>query len=365
MRVAFIPFDDVALFPNLYNTATQIANSGHDAVFVSGQRPSFVGDEVGVSAVEWRKVELPTGVASRIPILRGAHTSIFRHLCSVHPHAIVAEQAYVLPAMLYKMLVRQNVKIIGYYADYWPDAWYARITGLLSCLLDAYVDVCDMRFGWRLQDWPGMRSEHFIIRQAPFQRQFAERQDHDGAARVVFASSGYALQLGRERLSRFISRLCDHGVAFDWYLPGPDEVRLNAKSLSNNTLFRVLRPVAKSAFLDVLGRYDVGLHWAPMADHNGNRSFFDSSASNKIGEYIAAGLVVAHTGNPGLAYLPADVCAIFDPTDPEAGADQLASALADRGEVERKREAALRYHLGEMNFEAQAEPFVQYILQQA
>ncbi|WP_156146717.1 hypothetical protein [Brevundimonas sp. KM4] len=363
--MAFIPFDDVALFPNLYNTAAQIANLGHDTVFISEGRPSSMGDAVGVKAVEWRRVELPTGVASRIPVLRGAHTSIFRHLCSAHPHVIVAEQAYVLPAMLYKMLARQNVKIIGYYADYWPDAWYAKITGSLSFLLDAYVDVCDIRLQWRKKNWPGMRGDYFITRQAPHRRRSEKHEDHRGAVRIVFASSGYVLGLERERLSRFLERLCCHGMAVDWYLPGSDEVRLAAKALTSHDLFRVLEPVEKSRLPEVLGQYDVGLHWAPMAERAYDPYYFDSTASNKIGEYIAAGLVVGHAGNPGLSYLPADVCAIFDPTDPEAGADQLASALADRGDVERKRKAALGYHLGEMNFEAQAEPFIRYITQPA
>ncbi|KAB2845930.1 MAG: glycosyltransferase family 4 protein [Hyphomicrobiaceae bacterium] len=144
-------------------------------------------------------------------------------------------------------------------------------------------------------------------------------------------------------------------------------------------MFRVREPVEKARLFDTLGKYDAGLFWAPMAelgapvsnpkstlaDPNINRSLFFSAASNKVSEYIAAGLVVAYTGNPGLSFLPEAICAAFDPTDPEAGADQLAATLADRATVERKRQAALRYHDDEMNFEAQAAPFVRHVTSSA
>ena len=176
------------------------------------------------------------------------------------------------------------------------------------------------------------------------------------------------LRLNRDRLSRFITRLCQSGVSVDWYMSGfsgllsGDDLRASARSLTDHPLFRLREPVEKARLLETLGEYDAGLFWAPLAEQNFNRSYFLSAASNKIGEYIAAGLVVAHTGNPGLAYLPQEICAVFDPTDPEAGADQLAAALADRAAVERKREAALRYHDEEMNFEIQAAPFIRHVL---
>lgn|GEM_PF-3140183 len=179
---------------------------------------------------------------------------------------------------------------------------------------------------------------------------------------MAFTNSKYVLGLNRERISRFLSRLCDNGIVVDWYLPGAEEVRSIARSLVSHPRFAVCDPVEKSRLMDTLGKYDVGLHWAPLAEQAYDQDYFLSAASNKIGEYLAAGLVVAHAGNPGLSYLPEEVCAVFDPTDPVAGADQLAAALADRATVERKRQAALRYHLDEMNFEAQTAPFVRHVM---
>lgn len=135
-----------------------------------------------------------------------------------------------------------------------------------------------------------------------------------------------------------------------------------ARSFSDHPLYSVRGPVEKSRLLQTLDQYDVGLHWAPMAEADYDPDYFHSAASNKIGEYIAAGLVVAHAGNPGLSYLPAEICAVFDPTNPEAGADQLAAALSDRVAVERKRAASFRYHLEEMNFESQARPFIHHVM---
>jgi hypothetical protein len=189
---------------------------------------------------------------------------------------------------------------------------------------------------------------------------------------MVYTGSKNVLRMDRARLSAFIGQLCQKGIELDWFLSGSAgvsssaELRADAQALCNHPHFRVLEPVGKTELASRLATYDCGLFWAPMADQHTlpelGRSYFLSAASNKIGEYIAAGLVVAHTGNPGLAYLPEAVCADFDPTDPVAGADQLTAALADRDQVELKRAAALRYHLDEMNFEAQAAPLMRYIM---
>ena len=147
----------------------------------------------------------------------------------------------------------------------------------------------------------------------------------------------------------------------DWYLPGEADIRALARSLTSAPGFNVRDPVEKSRLLQTLGAYDVGLHWAPMAEQHRDPDYFNSAASNKIGEYISAGLAVAHAGNPGLEYLPDDVGIVFDPTDPEAGADQLAAELVDRAGLEQRRAASLRYHLDEMNFEAQAARFTMHL----
>lgn len=233
-------------------------------------------------------------------------------------------------------------------------------------MIDAYIDICDIRLQWRQKDWPRMRALPFIIRQAPFRRDVDVLENHNGSARIVLTGSNLLLKMNRERLSRFLHQLCRRDIVIDWYLPGPDNVREDARLLTPHPLFTVRAPISKSELVGTLSNYDAGLFWAPMADADlskpWDRSVFLSAASNKIGEYIAAGLVVAHTGNPGLSYLPDDVCAVFDPTDPEAGADQLAAQLSDRATVERKRQAALRYHLDEMNFEAQAAPFIRHVM---
>jgi hypothetical protein len=98
-----------------------------------------------------------------------------------------------------------------------------------------------------------------------------------------------------------------------------------------------------------------------MAEQGYDYNYFQSTASNKIGEYVAAGLAVAYAGNLGLAFLPREISLVFDPTDPEAGADQLAASLSDRAGLGRMRAASLRYHQGELNIDAQAAPFLRYV----
>lgn len=162
-------------------------------------------------------------------------------------------------------------------------------------------------------------------------------------------------------MSRGPARLCSHGISADWHFAHQDESRHIARTLLSHPLCTVRERVGKAQLLDTLSGCDVGLYWAPMAEQGYDYNYFQSTASNKIGEYVAAGLAVAYAGNPGLAFLPREIALVFDPTDPEAGADQLAASLSDRASLERMRVASLRYHQEELNIDAQAAPFLRYV----
>lgn len=363
MRVVIIAQYSPNLFPALHQIAAALTERRAEVYFLSGVEPTETG--VAGENIHWSKIPPTKGIWARLPWFRSNGPFIFRFLRRNRPEWIVAQHEYLVPALVYRATMGRNSRVAAYFADYHGDRRYLGVVGRLAGLLDAYVDICDVRLRWRKAAWPTMRANSFVIRQAPYRRAYPQHEPHEGPARVVFTGSRYVLGLDRNRLSRFLDRLCRHGTWVDWYLPGAEEVRASARSLLSHPLFRVRDPVEKRQLMETLGRYDAGLHWAPMAEEGRDPDYFNSAASNKIGEYIAAGLVVAHAGNPGLAYLPDDVCAVFDPTDPEAGADQLAAQLSDRATIEHKRQAALRYHLDEMNFEAQAAPFIQYIMAEA
>jgi hypothetical protein len=95
-----------------------------------------------------------------------------------------------------------------------------------------------------------------------------------------------------------------------------DESRDIARTLLSHPLYTVRERVGKAQLLDTLGGYDVGLHWAPMAEQDYDYNYFQSTASNKIGEYVAAGLAVAYAGNPGLSFLPREISLVFDRPTP-------------------------------------------------
>jgi hypothetical protein len=367
LKIVIIAQYSPNLFPALHQIAAAFGEQvGTEVHFLSSHELTATG--VIAKDVVWARIPVSHGVWARLPWFRSKGNFLFDYLRSVRPDWIIAQHEYVVPALAYRATIGRRSKVTAYFADYHGDRRYIGIVRKLAGLLNTYVDICDVRLKWRQKDWPRMRADPFIIRQAPSRRNVDECERHIGPAKVALTGSDLLLKMNRERLSRFLSRLCSHGITVDWYLPGPDSVRKDAGSLTSHPLFMIHEPVSKSELLQTLGNYDAGLFWAPMADADlskaWDRSVFLSAASNKIGEYIAAGLVVAHTGNPGLSYLPDDVCAIFDPTDPEAGANQLAEQLADRATVERKRQAALQYHLDEMNFEAQAAPFIRYLMEE-
>lgn len=367
MKVSILSQYNANMFPALHFVAVSLAAGGAEVQFISRDEPTVTG--VSDPRVTWVEVQKVDGPASWIPGIRSNYHGIVRRLARFRPDWIIGQHEYLVPALAYQVIRgAKAVKVAGYFCDYYRGKMGMTLIGRLSHRLDAYVDVCQLRLEWRQLDWPRIRATPFVIRQAPFRQQAGVPRPHAGMARIVHTGSSNALRLNRDRLSRFITRLCRNGVAVDWYMSGSsglqagDDVRASAAGLTDHPLFRLREPVEKAHLLEALSDYDAGLFWAPMAERDSNRSYFLSSASNKIGEYIAAGLVVAHTGNPGLSYLPEEVCAVFDPTDPEAGADQLAAALSDRAAVERKRRAALRYHLEEMNFETQAAPFIRHVL---
>lgn len=362
MKIVIIAQYNPVMFPALPQIAHSLSKEGAEVQMLSTYEPVNLTES---ERVTWTSIPKSDGVRKHLPFFRAQGDFIFRRLQAMKPAWIIAQHEYLLPALAYRATTGRKAKVAAYFADYHGDRKYVRVVGGLANLLDAYVDVCDVRLGWRRGDWPLMTAEAFTIRQAPFRREVTSVDSHHGSPRVVFTGSKYVLGLDRTRLARFIDRLCERDTSIDWYLPGDPGIRDEARSLTPNPRFNVRDPVDKSRLLDTLGKYDAGLHWAPMAEQAHDPDYFLSAASNKIGEYIAAGLVVLHSDNPGLSYLPDEVCMTYDATDPDQGADQLAGMLDDRGTIERKRRAALSYHLDEMNFEDQARPFIHWLLGKA
>lgn len=246
--------------------------------------------------------------------------------------------------------------------EYQRNRKYISLVKPFAGMIDAYVDSCDIWLKWRQTDWPRLSADYFVARHTPPLRTAKTLERHAGPSRILFTGSKYVLGLDRDRLSRFLSCVCALGHPIDWYLPGTDDVRATARSLTQNPLFAVKEPVEKSHLFDLMSDYDVGLHWAPMAERVYDPDYFDSAASNKIGEYISCGLVVAHAGNPGLSFIPDDICVVYDPTEPEVGARQLAAAISDTEKIFQMRQLTQAYHHEVLNFERQWEGVIQHLM---
>lgn len=360
MRIAILSRNNLKVYPALRHLAVAFAEKGASVNLLSGK--SHFDSELTTGDLTCGTIPKTEGLIARIPFLRSNYHGIFLQLQQLSPDWIIAQHEYILPALAYKSTSRgSKSKVAGYFSDYYRGLWHTEALKYFAHKLDLSIEVCDQRVLWRKRDWPKLRADCFVVRQAPHRRSDVEFNAHSGAVKVVFTGSNYVLGLDLVRLGRFLNRLCELGISIDWYLPGPVTVRSLAAALCTHPLFSVREPIEKYQLLNRLSDYDVGLHWAPMAESKRDPYYFQSAASNKIGEYIAAGLLVGHAGNPGLAYLPQEICATFDPTIPEQGAEQLAAALLDRTTVEKKRAAALRYHIEEMNFERQADQLIQEI----
>lgn len=358
MKIVVISLNNPNVYPGLYHLAQAFAQAGAEVEFLSSLAPTGI-DSAG--KVPWISIPKLSGPIAKIPVLRGNYHGIFGLIRHAKPDWIIAQHEYLLPALAYKAL-GNRAKVAGYFSDHYKGLWHTELLKRVASSLDAYIDVCDIRLEWRRQEWPQMRCRNFVIRNSSMRGDSTQVEPHNGPAKIIFTSSRYTLGLNRDRIARFLSRLCENGISVDWYLPGSPDIREIARSLLSHSLYSVRDPVEKPELFATLTRYDVGLHWAPMAEKDHDPHYFLSAASNKIGEYALAGLVIAHAGNPGLSYLPDSSCVVFDPTNPELGADQLTAAISSREVIEGKRNAALRFQQEEFNFEAQAAPFIQYIM---
>ncbi|WP_371348161.1 hypothetical protein [Ancylobacter sp. IITR112] len=375
MRVAILSSYALATFPGLYNVALGLAAEGADVLVASRDRPEDLQPPLpkGITHTRLPRKANRKGLRA-LALLHGDGLSI---LARFQPDWIIAEHELVVTALAYKMaLPFRRTRIAAFFCDYY-DNRHMKFIGRLASLLDAYVDVCDLRHSWRRRDWPKLVAPGFVIRLSPVLTTPPPAVDRPPSSpRVVFTSSFHVLtSMDRDRLTRFFDRLCSRGITLDWYLYGapnqPEATRRMveiARGIIVHPGYRVLEQLPKAELYALLPSYDAGLHWAPVAEaENANafwKAYFLSAASNKVGEYIAAGLAVAYAGNPGLRYLPDSLSIAFDPTDPEQGADQLADRLLDAAWLKSAKEAARRYHREEMNAEAQTAPLVRHILGQ-
>lgn len=366
MKIVIIGQHDPNIFPNMYYLGRELADAGQEVVFLSTVEPRDIG--CALHGIRFIKIPTVSGLTLKVPLIRSNYHTIAAVLLRERPDWIIAQHEYILPSTLYRLLLGRRSRVAACFVDFHGARRYVRAMKSFAGAIDVYVDVCGMRVEWQREVWPRMTAKAFVARNTTLRQPERPFEPHQGKPRVVLtASAPMMLEVtDQARFSRFAARLCAQGIALDWYVNADDAARAAARELCSHPLYTVRDPLPKPRLMEALRGYDVGLFWAPLADCDPararDRSVFLSAASNKISEYIAAGLAVAHTGNPGLAYLPAEVCTAFDPTDPEAGADQLAAAISDRAAVERMRQASLLYHRDEMNFEAQTEPLIRHVL---
>lgn len=353
----------------MYYIARDLEGAGHEVVFISRIPPGDARPAQG--GIRFVQMPASVGWRAKVPFVRSNYHALLAIFLRERPDWIIAQHEYVVAAALYRLLPVKRARVAACFVDFHGGRRYVRALRPLAGVIDAYLDVCEMRVAWQREIWPRMTAPAFVSRSTVPGRPARSLPAHAGRPRVVLTGSALLMLevCNPARFGRFVERLCGHGISLAWYIhasPGKlSDALAAARGLCSHPLYRVHEPRPKDELLEVIGGYDAGLFWAPLPDADltlaRDRSVFVSAASNKISEYIAAGLVVAHTGNPGLAYLPADVSVSFDATDPEAGADQLAAALSDRAKVERMREAALKYQQTEMNFEAQMAPFIGHL----
>lgn len=366
MKILVAILNDSNLYPSPYYIASALAADGHDVTFLSRVEPSIQLPSQHLQPPKWLALRPASVLEGRLPFIRGNYHRVLAAIARIKPDIFIGQHQLAMIGAFYGLFSR-HIKVMPYFCDHMVNMWYSKPMRRLARRYAGYLDICDLRVNWRKAEWPDLRCPAFVIRQAPPLDNNKNLIPHAGKGRVVFTGSDYGPDMQWDLLSRFARALVSDGIDFDWYMPGAPEKREKARAISGSPHFRVLEPVTKAKLLTLLGEYDAGLLWAPVRVEGGHtprtvfEHYFLSAASNKICEYHAAGLVTLHTGNPGLAYLPAGVSQAVDPWEPEVSARRIAMYLAQRHSVEEGRRAAFAYYQQTMNAEAQAEPFIRYI----
>lgn len=302
---------------------------------------------------------------ARVPILHGGYLGILRQLIRLRPDAVIAQHGTAVSALAYQWLCPRGRRplLAAYFADYIKDSWWVPLLRGGASSLDAYIDVCDLRLSWRAEDWPKLPPARFVIRNAPPRSTAAMVDPHSGPARVLFTGRDSGAAMRTDLLLRFVEQLCRSGHRVDWFLPGAESERTAIRDRVGSSGLQVRAPIDKAALSAAMPSYDVGILWTPItaAENLGTRSNYVSAASNKLGEYLAAGLAIAHTGNPGLRFLPDSVGFTLDPFAPEASAERLDPLLRDRPQLDARRADALRFHIDSLNAETQCKAFADWL----
>lgn len=366
--VALISTYDLNVYPSLYWVARALEARGCDCRMLSRIEPRLGGlKEARGADPDWIPIQTASGPLARLPILHGDYLGILRRLLHMRPDAVIAQHGTAVSALVYKFLCpslgRREPLVTAYFADYIARSWWSPWLKRGAGSLDAYVDVCDLRLGWRSQDWPALPTSRFVIRNAPPRAAMEAIAAHAGPARILFTGRDYGAAMRTDLLLRFVERLCASGHRVDWRMPGPEANRERLRRQVPVVGFQMLPALDKATLAAAMPAYDMGILWTPTSaeENASSRSNYVSAAPNKLGEYLAAGLAVAHTGNPGLRFLPDAVGFAIDPFAPEASADRLSELLQNRAALEHMRAAALSFHLENLNADAQITPFTDWL----
>lgn len=366
LRVVIASTCDLNIYPAQYHLALALSRTGAEVTILSKVEPTLtVPGYESVQRPAWIPIEQFSGIIARLPVLRADHQGVLRALARVRPDWVVAQHGHTMSGLLYKaMMTRQApVKVAAYFADYIERAWWLPWLRTAAGRLDAYIDVCDMRLAWREAEWVALRCPRFVVRNAPPRQRSHVLTAHTGVPRIVFTGRDYGRSMRSDLLIRFLRRLCENGTQVSWLLPGTLEQRQRIGEMVGHGNFSVSDAIGKEELFARLAEYDFGLLWTPTTARQNaeTHSSYVSAAPNKLGEYMATGLGVLHTGNPGLSFVPDDCAVSLDPWDPERSADGLATLLANRPRVESMRRRALRFHHDVLNAEVQTRPLVDFM----
>lgn len=365
-HIAFVSTCDVNLYPSLLYLANEFQKRGHACTFLARIEPRVSQPSASMRPISWQPIQQSRGRLAKLPVVRGDYHGILRGLMRLKPDAIVAQHGSIVSALAYKKWVARKPKpaVATYFSDYIEDAWWLPILRRSSSLLDAYIDVCDLRMRRRQAEWPRLPEARFVMRNAPPLRKISEVKPHCGARRVVFTGRYYGDADRTDLLLRFVEALCENGISFTWFMPEEQKYRATIEESLRHDLFCLRPAVSKEELWRQLGLFDCGLLWRPVSEterRDGVNPNYLSVAPNKVGEYLAAGLFVLHTGSPGLDFLPPDCAVAVDPFKPEAAAEGLAHFLKDRSMVESFRGSAFRLHERSLNAEMQCAQFVDWL----
>lgn len=360
--------ETINTFPQLALLAQLAAESGWQCILlvpkgssISLDIPDVILKNNGTSENKWRFIRLQRVFEWILTIIR---------IVSMRPDVVLACHASIVDGTIASRILKilgHKCRVVAYFMDYNEphQGWWIRWITKNAKDLDALIDVDPLRLNYR-KKWMHCPENSFAIYHAP-RLSFGSHNLHQDPDQLRLILTGSLRpEIHPFELAKALATCPKNNIEIVWRMPGSDDEREDLKKILKQhgaDIVKLLPSIPKAELLNELSSYHLGMIWNPVEGQDPMFQIqYETCASNKLGEFLSAGLGVIYTGNRGLLFLDdAGAGLAVDPNEPESLGRLLSSLLANLNKVRAMQLAARTLFDKTYNLDSQARPFMDWL----